>query len=521
MQWAREFLHATACRLASNRPGGEHVAVNGPRVRTAGAAFGSGLLIAASVPPWGWWPLAFLGVAGMSRLIAGRSRRGRMRVAVFVALGWFMPSVVWMLDFTPPGYFVTLALFGSMLVGALAVTPSGRGRWIDLPGALVLMELVRWSWPFGGVPLSTLAMSQADAPLAPVVRFLGPLLLVALVALLGVAIDAAAARSWTWAGALGVVFLVVAVVAPLTPRGTAVASVDVALVQGGGPQRTRAADTDEREVFDRHVEATGLVEQPVDLVLWPENVINVEGPVVTNPEGDELSALARSLDAPMVVGAVEGERDGFRNAALLIEPDGSFTERFEKVRRVPFGEFVPFRSLLEPFAGNALPARDAIEGEGPAVLDTPVGPVGVVISWEVFFAPRARDAIGNGGEILLNPTNGSSYWLTIVQSQQVASSQLRALETGRWVLQAAPTGFSAVVDPDGEVLQRTGVSEQKVLRAMVDRRTGQTIATRVGDWPMLLMAIALLAGGWWWQRREKRPAAISGARSDGSGPADG
>jgi apolipoprotein N-acyltransferase len=87
------------------------------------------------------------------------------------------------------------------------------------------------------------------------------------------------------------------------------------------------------------------------------------------------------------------------------------------------------------------------------VVDTPVGPLGIVISWEVFFADRARDAIGNGGEVLLNPTNGSSYWLTQVQTQQVASSRLRAIETGRWELQAAPTGFSALVDPAGNLLR--------------------------------------------------------------------
>jgi len=331
--------------------------------------------------------------------------------------------------------------------------------------------------------------------------------LVGLVALGGVALDAAAERAWPWAGALAGVFVLTAVLAPLGPDGEAIGTIDVALVQGGGPQRTRAADTDERDVFERHLEASELIEGPVDLVLWPENVINVEDPVTENREGGELSELARSLDAPLVVGAVEGDGDGFHNAALLIEADGSFTDRFEKVRRVPFGEFVPLRGLLEPFAGDALPARDAVPGDGPAVLDTPVGPMGVVISWEVFFAPRARDAISNGGEVLLNPTNGSSYWLTIVQSQQIASSRLRALETGRWVLQASPTGFSAVVDPVGNVLQRTGVSERKVLQATVERRSGQTIATRVGDWPMFIVALALVAVSWGGQR--PRPDALS------------
>jgi apolipoprotein N-acyltransferase len=271
----------------------------------------------------------------------------------------------------------------------------------------------------------------------------------------------------------------------------------VALVQGGGPQGTRAEDTDEREVFERHLDASAAIESPVDLVLWPENVVNVEGPVQAQREGDELAALARELDAPVVVGAVEGEGDeGFRNSALVIDPEGTFTDRFEKVQRVPFGEYVPLRPLLEVFAGDALPDRDAIAGDAPAVVETPAGTMGVVISWEVFFATRARDAVEHGGEVLLNPTNGSSYWLTIVQTQQIASSRLRALETGRWVLQASPTGLSAIVTPDGRVIDRTAVSERAIVQGTVQTREGLTLYTRVGDWPMALLGLLLVLGAW-------------------------
>jgi apolipoprotein N-acyltransferase len=248
------------------------------------------------------------------------------------------------------------------------------------------------------------------------------------------------------------------------------------------------------------------VEGPVDLVVWPENVVNVEGPLSTHREGEELSALARELDATLVVGAVKGDGDGFHNSAIAYDREGNEVDRYEKVRRVPFGEYVPLRGLLEPIAGNALPDRDAIVGEGEATLDTPVGELGVVISWEVFFANRARDAIGNGGEVLLNPTNGSSYWLTIVQTQQIASSRLRAMETGRWVLQAAPTGLTAIVTPDGEVLDRTSVSERAVVQGTVELRDGLTIYTRLGDWPTALLALVLVLtppAGRWWGRRSR------------------
>ena len=114
----------------------------------------------------------------------------------------------------------------------------------------------------------------------------------------------------------------------------------------------------------------------------------------------------------------------------------------------------------------------------------------------MFFPDRARDAIGHGGEVLLNPTNGSSFSGTQVQGQQVASSQLRAIETGRWTLQVAPTGYTAVVTPGGDVLQRSDISERAVLHATVELRTGRTWALDVGDWLPIALALAAVAGGW-------------------------
>ena len=114
-------------------------------------------------------------------------------------------------------------------------------------------------------------------------------------------------------------------------------------------------------------------------------------------------------------------------------------------------------------------------------------------SWEVFFGDRARDGVDHGGALLLNPTNGSSYTGTILQSQQVASSRLRAVETGRWVAQVSPTGFTAFVSPDGDVHDRTSVSERAVLVRELPLRSGLTWYTNYGDWPIEILAGAVLA----------------------------
>ena len=82
-----------------------------------------------------------------------------------------------------------------------------------------------------------------------------------------------------------------------------------------------------------------------------------------------------------------------------------------------------------------------------------------------------------------------------MQTQQIASSRLRALETGRWVLQAAPTGFSAIINPHGDVVQRTSISEQAVLHSTVEKRSGLTWATKAGKWPMFILSIVLILIG--------------------------
>ena len=137
------------------------------------------------------------------------------------------------------------------------------------------------------------------------------------------------------------------------------------------------------------------------------------------------------------------------------------------------------------------------------------------ISWEGFFDTAARAAVADGAELLTNPTNGSSYWLTQVQTQQVASNQLRALENDRWVLQVAPTGFSAVIDPDGRVVQRTGISERAVLVDTVEMRRGRTLASRVGRWPLVLYGVGTIGLAWGLELRRRSRSTFDQA---GTGP---
>ncbi len=467
------------------------------RAITALTCLGTGVLIAAALPPWGWWPVAFVGIACLDRLIADRPRGARFRRGSVVGLGLYIPSLAWMTDMTLPGYVIAAVAYAALFGLAVTIIPAtAPGRWLALPGAIALTELLRWSWPFGGVPLSSLAVGQVAGPLAPVLRLGGALLLVEITVIVSVALAALVARRWLAAGLAALVALVAVGGAVVAPRSEPVGELRVALVQGGGPQGTRAWNTDEREVFERHLEASEKIEPPVDLVVWPEDVVDVDQ-LETSDEGEDLAELARELDTTLIAGVVEDAGpDKFLNASVAFSPDGEIVDRYDKVHRVPFGEYVPLRWLLEPFGGESLTARDAVIGEHPAELDTPAGQLSVAISWEIFFGDRVREGVQDGAEIVLNPTNGSSFTGTLVQTQQIASSRMRAIESDRWLLQVAPTGFSAVIGPDGTVHQRSAVSQQVVLHDTVELREGTTPYTRLGMGPAVAVGLASLALGW-------------------------
>lgn len=205
--------------------------------------------------------------------------------------------------------------------------------------------------------------------------------------------------------------------------------------------------------------------------------------------------MARELDANVIVDVTEAEGRGFRNASVLWGPGGARLGRYEKHHRVPFGEYIPLRDLFERLSDDTryIP-RDAIPGDGPAVLDPEGTPrLGIVISYEVFFPSRVADAVHYGGQLLLAPTNAASFVTDEVPAVEVAASRLRASEFGRAVLQAAPTGYSAVIQPDGTVAQLSGLGTRELLEATVPLHSGVTPYARTGDAPMLILALLTFA----------------------------
>lgn len=464
------------------------------------------------MPPWGWWPLAFIGLALFTSLeLTTSGARQRFATGFIFGLGWFFPALAWMWFLTAPGYVIGVVLYASLhgLASLVVIRGDNNRSFLFLsPAAHMLIEVLRMCLPFGGVPLATLGISQVGGPMHHVASIGGVILLSWLTWQVG-ALLAKRPRDFSidhkHRRLLWTLCLLVVVGSYFAPRGSNTGrDFHVVAVQGGGPQGTRAINTDPRDVVERHLAATRTIENsaadPIDLVVWPENVIDVVD-FETSVEAQEIGAEADRLDAPFAVGITEDvNREHFTNAQVIVTGKAEVVDRYDKVRRVPFGEYMPMRSFLKSLGApvDQVP-RDALAGTGPAILDVPTSSdterIGVVISWEVFFGGRAREGVKNGAGFIINPTNGSSYTWTVLQSQQIASSKLRAIETGRWVVQVSPTGFSAFVDPEGHVYGRTGVSEQKVISRTIDIRTGKTLYVALGDKPWVaLIALVFLIG---------------------------
>ncbi len=352
-----------------------------------------------------------------------------------------------------------------------------------------------------------LAFSQGDTALTPLIALGGAPFLTFVVALL------AGALAWvvvSWrrsAPAAGLVLVLAPLAAVLTavlvPLPTGGDVVRVAVVQGNVPRLGLDFNAQRAAVLSNHVQATralaadvraGRQERP-DLVVWPENASDLDP--FSDPDAyDVIDAAVKDVGVPVLVGAVlQGPADQVRNAGIVWDPQTGPGQQYVKRHPVPFGEYIPYRSLVRRLTNKVdLVPRDFARGDEVGVLD--VGPVrlGDVICFEVAYDDLVRDVVTEGGRLIVVQTNNATFGRSGETEQQLAMGRLRAVEHGRTVLVAATSGISAVIAPDGEVVDDAPVFTREVLVHEVPLRDDQTLATRAGAWPEAVLAAAGLVG---------------------------
>ncbi len=492
----------------------------GPRRLAASAA--SGALLGLAFPPFDLWPAAFVSVAALSLLVRGTRGRSAAATGLVFGLAFFLVLLRWMWVVGPAAMLGLVALetvFFAPLGVLLART--SRSRFWALWHALiwVLVEAARARVPFGGLPWGRLAFAQADSPLASFAALGGSPLVSLVAAGVGTALAAAVLSRGAGRRPLRPALAVAAVfaLAPAVPIPTAGdADVTVALVQGNVPRTGLGVRAQQEAVFDNHVDATrqladavraGTTPRP-DLVIWPENGSDLD-PYLDRRTRARIDAMVDDLGVPVLIGAVLDAGPRYvRNAGIVWTPAAGPGATYTKRHPVPFGEYIPFRSVLTKFVAQVAEVpRDFLPGTEVGVLDVAGIRIGAVICFEVAYDGLVRDAVRAGGGVLVVQTNNATYGRTGQPEQQLAISRLRTIEHGRAMVIASTSGISAVVDPDGHVRRRSAEFTEDVIVERVPVRTARTVATRAGDLPeaaaCLLAVVAIVIC------RPRRTSAIS------------
>ena len=393
-----------------------------------------------------------------------------------------------------------------------------------MAGWWVAAEAFRDRWPWGGFPWGRLAMSQAGVPTQGWAAIAGPPALTFAVALVGAtlgwllltALDGrpggragggCCCRALALVGSAALALLPAALT--LDPVPASAKTAVVAAIQGDVPRaRSLAAELHnvELEITLNHAAATDKLAAKVaagqaakpDLVIWPENSTDID-PMLYPPVYDEIASAAAAIGRPILVGAVL--QNPQLNAGVLWLPGKGPTTIYAKRRLVPFGEYVPFRSLISKITSlTQLQPTDFVPGNKTVVFNVGQIKLGDVICYEVGFDDLVRSEVAAGANLLSVQSNDATFEregpTTAESGQQLAMARIRAVEFDRAVVVASTTGYSAIVAPDGQLISRSGMWTQAELEARVPLLTYTTLAERLGAWPeWAIVAATTLALG--------------------------
>jgi apolipoprotein N-acyltransferase len=458
----------------------------------------SGVLLSLAFEPVAFPLVAPLALAGYVLGVWGLRPRAAWLPGLVFGVGFYFTHIVWMRAVGTDAWIALSsveALFYGALGPVVAVLARRRAWPVWVAAAWVAMEAIRSTWPFSGMPWGRLAFAVVDTPVADALPYVGSTVVSFLLALAGallarLVLVRGRARIGAAATLVGVLALAAApALAAYTPatRG----HVRVAAIQGDVPGNGDNILYDYRQVTENHVQATvdlgrdvaaGRTPRP-DFVVWPENSTAVD-PFLDETTNQQIRAASAAVRVPILVGAiVDAGPDHILNQGIVWDPTTGAGDRYTKWHPVPYGEYIPFRSL---FPGNfgrlALISRDMLAGTRTEPLRIDGVRVGDAICFDVAYDDGLYAQVSRGAQLLTVQTSNATFIHTTQIEQQFAITRLRALETGRYVVVAATNGISGIIAPDGHVLRQAAIRTRAVLVDRVGLSTDITPAVRIGPW---------------------------------------
>ena len=288
------------------------------------------------------------------------------------------------------------------------------------------------------------------------------------------------------------------------------APIKVGLIQANIAQVDKWNPARAAMIMDRYRQLTRqAVNGGAEFVIWPESATPFY--FADDPEGQVIRDEVRAMGKPLLLGSDEmepGSLDRHYNAAFMVDSGGAIAAVYRKIHLVPFGEYVPFQQILF-FVGPLVEAVSAFSpGTRVTMLPVKEHMVSTAICYEVTYPALMREAVRQGSEMLTTITNDAWYGESSAAYQHFEMASMRAIEQGRYLVRAANTGITGIVDPYGRVLIRTSLFETAAVVGEARFVQAKTLYARIGDLVAhASIALTLLAVG----------ATLMSRRSEGGG----
>jgi apolipoprotein N-acyltransferase len=482
--------------------------------RASATALGLGVLAAGALPPFHAVPLLWLAIPGLLVLIdaAPDWRAAGWRAFAF-GIGHHIAGLFWitealLIEAERAGFLIPVAVPAVSAALAAFLAPAGIAAFLAAPGwrrvlafagAWSLGEIARtyvltgfpWNlagtvWAFGAAPMQGAAwVGLHGLSLATMI--------VAALPILGWRGMAAAAALLAAGAGLGV--------ARLWPEEPAPAPVAIRIVQGNIAQGAKWDDTLRLQHFRKYLALTANA-PPAEagetmVVVWPETASPYD--LANDAVAREAAAMALPDGGLLLAGSVRVERQptlAVFNSLVALDSDGRVVDRFDKAHLVPFGEYVPLRSIL-PLPTVVRSTLDFSAGPGPRTIDAGLSGVpafGPLICYEAIF-PGNVVAPGERPGWLVNITNDAWFGKISGPWQHLAAARFRAVEEGLPLVRAANTGISAVFDSRGRTVARLGLGATGVVAAPLPASAPPTLFAQTGVWVPAMLAMFALVGG--------------------------
>jgi apolipoprotein N-acyltransferase len=474
------------------------------------AVLASALLMWLAFPPVDWGVLIFIAPApllwAMRRVTTAREAGWLGFLFGFVFFG----SLLWWIKILGFVAWLPIALIMALFTTAWAlVMYSGRHFsmwrwWILASGSWALMEFLRARIPFGGFPwgaagypVGTLAWPRSAA------QWIGAsgwsVIVIGLAASVVVMFDRDSdRRPLELSLAVIVTFTFLGAIFSPDANGQAVR---VAVVQGNSPCPRIHCEDEKLRIYNAHLAITAEIpDDSADLIVWGEDSFGgALNPTFNGDVRRAMGAEAIRVGGYLIAGGTRpGAPGSFDNYNVLFDPAGDVIGEYLKQHPVPFGEFVPFRRVLEFVPQLDQVPNDMRRGPGPIVFPIEVGGtrglLGSVISFEGAFARHIRAEVKIGAQLIVVATNEGSFGVGPASDQLIGMVRMSAASLGVDIVHVAVTGKSTIIRADGTIGKTTELFTRDLLTGVVNlQEAPRTLYAVVGDWVQLLAILAAAA----------------------------